>query len=151
VMLMRRNFRTGWLGWCLLEGFGEYQEVNAFGNCQVYCSTTGYGEAAPDAKGVGESWKATAKRMAVAGGDSRLQDLFVRGLNDLSPFDLVKSWSLVHYLVALDREKFVALVMAMKGGPGVARLPADEAVRKVYGMSVDELDGKWRDFVRRTY
>jgi hypothetical protein len=148
VMLVRSPpFRgTAWLGWWLLEGLGEMQEINAFGNCQVYCITTGYGEAPGSAKTIGESWKVEAKKLVTAGGDRALREIVVRSLNELEPWDLVKCWSFVHYLAALDRENLVKLTLLLK-----EKVPASEAMPKVYGATVDEMEQRWRDFVRRTY
>ena len=147
VMLMRWHFKgTAWPNWWLVEGLGEMQEIGAFGSCQVYCVTTGYGEKTPDSKTIGESWKAEAKKLVTTGGDRRLQDLVVLGLNDLEPWDLVKSWSFVHYLASLDRDKLRELTILLK-----KRTPAPEAFTKVYGSSLDQVDDRWRDFVRRTY
>jgi hypothetical protein len=148
VLLMRWTFKgTNWPNWWLVEGLGEMQEIAAFGSCQVFCVTSGYGERTPDAKTIGESWKAEAKRMVAAGGDRRLQDLVVLGLNDLEPLDLVKSWSFVHYLAALDREKLRALTVLLKRRKGTTA----EAFTAVYGATLDEVDQRWRDFVKRTY
>ncbi|MCK6479512.1 MAG: hypothetical protein HUU06_05585 [Planctomycetaceae bacterium] len=147
VMLLRWHFKgASWPNWWIVEGLGEVQEINAFGSCQVFCITTGYGEPAADGKWIGESWKAEAKRLVASSGDLRFRDLVTRSLNDLSPHDLVKSWSLVHYLLSLDREKFAKLVLLLKD-----RMPASEAVPQVYGASLDDIDARWRDFVRKTY
>jgi hypothetical protein len=149
VMLVRCTPFKGmnWLGWWLLEGLGEMQEVGAFGTCQVYCATTGYGEKPPDAKAIGESWKAEVKKMVVSGGDRRLQDVVVMGLNDLEPWDLVKCWSFVHFLASLDQEKLRALTLLLKSG----KVPASEAFQKVYDASLDQMDTRWREFVKKTY
>jgi len=148
VLLMRWNFKgTGWGNWWLVEGLGEMQEIAAFGSCQVFCVTSGYGERTPDAKTIGESWKAEAKRMVTTGGDRRLQDLAVLGLNDLEPLDLVKSWSLVHYLAALDRDKLRELTLLLKKRKGTTA----EAFAAVYGSTLDQVDDRWREFVRKTY
>jgi hypothetical protein len=147
VMLMRWHFKgMAWPGWWLVEGLGQMQEINAFGRCDTYCVTTGYGQKDPGEKWVGESWKATCKRMVTSGGDRRLSDVMLKALNELEPYDLVKCWSLVHYLVALDKQKFVRLVRLMKDGT-----KAHDAIPRVYDSSVEELDKRWRDFVKRTY
>jgi hypothetical protein len=147
-MLLQRwkNKGTAWTNWWLQEGLGEVQEVNAFGSCLVYCITSGYGQTPGEDKGITESWKSEAKMMAAGGGDRRLQDLFVLNLNDLEPHDLVKCWSFVHYLLALDREKFARMTVELK-----SRKPASEVVPALYGQSLDQLDGQWREFVKRTY
>jgi hypothetical protein len=148
VLLQRWNFKgTGWNNWWLVEGAGEMQEIAAFGSCQVFCVTAGYGERPPDSKTIGESWKAEAKRMVVTGGDRRLQDLVVMGLNDLEPLDLVKSWSFVHYLANLDPEKLRALTLLLKKRKGTTA----EAFAAVYGSTLDQVDDRWREFVRKTY
>ncbi len=148
VLLMRWNFKgTAWPNWWLVEGLGEMQEIAAFGSCQVFCVTSGYGEKGPDSKTIGESWKAEAKRMVVTGGDRRLQDLVVLGLNDLEPLDLVKSWSFVHYLASLDRDRLRELILLLKKRKGTTA----DAFTAVYGSTMDQVDERWRDFVRRTY
>jgi hypothetical protein len=147
VMLFRRGFKgVAWPNWWLVEGLGSLQEVSAFGNVQSYCITTGYGEPAAGDKFIGESWKAEAKRLVATGGDRRAAEIFPRGLNDLEPLDLVKSWSFVHYLVAVDREKFARTTALLKTG-----VPATEAIEKVYGATAAEMDDRWREFVKRTY
>jgi hypothetical protein len=148
VMVLRTPPFKGiaWPNWWLVEGLGEMQEIAALGSCQVFCTTTGYGESAGDSKAIGESWKVEVKKMAGAGGDRKLSEMVVLGLNDLQPWDLVKSWSLVHYLVNLDPEKFRALVERLK-----KREPAHEALAAVYGATPDEIDARWREFVRKTY
>jgi len=146
VLLMRWRYTGTRPGWWLLEGFAEFQEVNQFGKCDVYCITAGHGDPAGEAKWVGESWKAVAKRLAATRGDRGLKDLAFAALNDLTPYDLVKSWSVVHYLVALDREKFARLVHDLKKG-----VEPDAAFRGVYGAEMKEMDDRWREYVRRTY
>jgi hypothetical protein len=147
VMLHRWNFRgTNWPNAWLVEGLGEMQEIGAFGSCQVFCVTTGYGQKTPGAKTIGESWKAEAKRIVAAGGDRRLHELLVLSLNDLNEWDLVKSWSFVHYLAALDREKLRDLTLLLKKGK-----TGLEAFQKVYEASLDQMDDRWREFVKRTY
>ena len=146
VLLWRWRFSGKLPGWWLVEGLGEFQEVNAFGRCDTFCITTGYGDPAPGEKWVGDSWKATAKRMVNGGGDRRLADIVVKDLNDLEPHDLVKCWSVVHYLVALDREKFVRLVTVLREGARAA-----EAFPRVYDATVEEMDARWREFVKRSY
>ena len=148
VLLMRWNFKgTSWPNWWIVEGIGEMQEIAAFGSCQVFCVTSGYGERSPDAKTIMESWKAEAKRMVVSGGDRRLQDLVVMGLNELEPLDLVKSWSFSHYLANLDRDKLREFVIQLKK----RKVSTAEAFTAVYGGTLDQIDDRWRDFVRRTY
>ena len=148
VLLLRcKPFKgISWPNWWLVEGLGEMQEIAALGSCQVFCITTGYGESTGDAKAIGESWKAEVKKIAGAGGDRKLSEIAVLGLNDLTPWDLVKSWSVVHYLVNLDPEKFAALVRRLK-----ERVPASDAMKEIYGATLDEIDGRWREFVRKTY
>ncbi len=148
VLLQRwRNKGTRWTRYWLAEGLGEVQEINAFGSCQVFCVRTEYGErGGDDAKAIGEGWKAEAKRLAAAGGDSRFRDLGAKPLADLQPWDLVKSWSMVHYLLSLDREKFVSLVALLK-----AQMPLEEALAQSHGATPEQMDDRWRDFVKRTY
>jgi hypothetical protein len=149
VMLLRAPpFRgIAWPNWWLVEGLGEMQEIGALGSCQVFCITTGYGEKPADTKTIGESWKQEAKRMVTAGGDRPLKQLVVLGLNDLEPMDLVKSWSFVHYLASLDKEKLRKLTLTLKE----RKVFASDAFPQIYESTLDQMDEKWREFVRRTY
>lgn len=61
----------------------------------------------------------------------------------------LQAWSRVDYLMALDRARFGAFLAAMKGGQGVSRQV--EQLLLVYGMEPDVFDGKWRDWVLKTY
>ena len=158
ILVQRWHFKgVSWTNWWLVEGLGEMQEVNAFGNCQVFCTTAGYGQTAGQDKWIGESWKAECKKVALAGGDRKLAEILTRGLNDLEPWDLVKSWSFVHFLVVLDKEKFARLVLLLKGGtpaldgPDKDGVSSPGALRQIYGASAEELDARWREFVKRTY
>ncbi len=146
VLLNRWKFNGRFPPWWLVEGLAEVQEVNAFGRCDSFCITSGYGEKGGGEKWIEDSWKVTAKRMVAGGGDSRLEAILPRGLNDLTPLDLVKCWSFVHYLLSLDVEKFRRLAELVKGGTR-----SDEALSLVYDATVQELDKRWRDFVSRSY
>ena len=68
-------------------------------------------------------------------------------LSALEPLDLVKCWSFVHYLANLDRERLRKLTLLLKTG----KRSANEAFPEVYELTAEEMDERWREFVRRTY
>ncbi len=153
VLLMRYKYASGFFPWWLIEGLGTYQEINAIGRCDTYCITEKGYAVRPDANGGANQkwsgmreWKLIVKSQVVGMGDKGLIRLAGMGLNELDYRDLAKSWSICEWLIAKDREKFVALVEKIK-------LKTDfvKAVEQVFGKSPEQLDKEWRAYVRANY
>ncbi len=153
VLLMRYKYVSGFFPWWLIEGLGTYQEINAIRRCDTYCITEKGYAVTPDANGganqkwsgMGE-WKQIVKMQVVGMGDKGLIRLGRSGLNELDYRDLAKCWSLCEWLIRTDRKKFVALVEKLK-----AKADIKKAVQQAYGMSAEQLDKEWREYVRANY
>jgi hypothetical protein len=150
ALVMRYKYASGFFPWWLIEGLGTYQEICAIGRCDTYCITErGYGAPEGDANqkwaGMNE-WKQLVKSQVVGMGDKSLIALSRNGLNELDFRDLAKCWSLMEWLIAKRREKFVALVDKLK-----VKTDFRKAVEDVFGITAEQLDKEWRDYVRNTY
>jgi hypothetical protein len=55
-------------------------------------------------------------------------------------------FSYVDYLLTLGGEKFNKLVKELK-----AKVPAGEAIRKIYGFGLLEMETQWKAWVLQTY
>jgi hypothetical protein len=150
VLLMRYRYASGFYPWWLIEGLGTYQEIAALGTCDTYCVTEGgYGvaEDTTKTKWAGLSrWREIAKSQVVQLQDLSFVDLSKAGLNSLDYRDLAKCWSLVEWMIARHRDAFLKLVEEIK-----KKTPFPDAVKAAFGMSPDEVDRKWRDYVRANY
>ncbi len=66
---------------------------------------------------------------------------------DLAGFRAVKAWSLIDFLLAEHREKFVAFCKDLKA----AEDNGESSFQKVFGWSLDELNSRWREYARWAY
>ena len=68
--------------------------------------------------------------------------------------DAVKSWSLVEFLLAQHREKFIEFLMALKEsneGKPAEGLIVEGALKKVWGWTINDLDYRWKQYVKVAY
>lgn len=65
---------------------------------------------------------------------------------ELSGSEAVKAWSLVEFLLAEHREKFIAFCKAIGEGKDV-----DAALKAAWGWSSADLDQKWKQYVKMAY
>ena len=73
-------------------------------------------------------------------------EIFRKKLNDLDYADLAKSWSLVDFLMTEHRDTFPTYIQKVRG------YPDDEAAfRDIFGWSLNDLEGKWKDYVLKNY
>jgi hypothetical protein len=67
-------------------------------------------------------------------------------VQELDGAETVKAWSLVEFLIAEHREKFIALCRALR-----ENTPVEEALRKVFDWSTKDFDDRWKAYVRMAY
>jgi hypothetical protein len=60
--------------------------------------------------------------------------------------DAVKSWSLVEFLLGQHREKFIIFLQQFREGKDV-----EAALKEVWGWSINDLDYRWKQYVRIAY
>jgi hypothetical protein len=68
--------------------------------------------------------------------------------------DAVKSWSLVEFLLAQHREKFIEFLMALKesnDGKPTEGLLVEAALKKTWGWTINDLDYRWKQYVKVAY
>jgi hypothetical protein len=133
----------------LSEGCAMYAAVRFLGSNRTYCVT--------DAKYVGKIAIAnkdldTAYRLVcleMANGDEKSKDfalLTKSDTNALDYLDLAKSWSFFDWMMRDEnRPKLVAVLKGMRSGSFAASL------KKNAGMSLEDLEAKWKAFVTEEY
>jgi hypothetical protein len=68
--------------------------------------------------------------------------------------DAVKSWSMVEFLLAQHREKFIEFLMALKesnDGKPAEGLIVESALKKTWGWTINDLDYRWKQYVKVAY
>jgi hypothetical protein len=143
----RMNFRfpSPWLR----EGFAYHLEMAALGYTLTFTLGRGGGTnqggtdtAPPWADS--EKWKQALAGAVAAGTDPPLKRLAAMQPEELGYAELVKSWSVVDYLVRLDAAKFKAFV---DGAKAARDEPEEEALTAAFGLGYRQLDEKWRAWV----
>jgi hypothetical protein len=145
VLLNRHRFAFRWNSTWLQEGFAYHVEMATLGWSDSYTVGRGgddVGDPAPwqDAK----SWRTALRGALDAGKTLPVPRLAEATLDGLGLVELVKAWSVVDLLVALDRTKFKTFVDGTK-----ARGKSEEdALREAYGLDYDGLEARWKTYVR---
>jgi tetratricopeptide (TPR) repeat protein len=66
---------------------------------------------------------------------------------ELDGAETVKAWSIVDFLIAEHKEKFVQLMADLKG----AKDTGESSFLKVFGWSLNDLDARWRGWAKVSY
>jgi hypothetical protein len=137
----RPQFPSVWLR----EGLAYVLEMQAIGRSETYTVGKGGGMGGGDPASWVDSakWKETLGAAVRAGQDAPIPRLSKMGMDQMSYPELVKSWSVVDYLVQSDPAKFRAFLVASKKRDH----PEEEAFREAYGHDFRALETKWRAFV----
>jgi hypothetical protein len=144
VLLNRHRFAYRWNSTWLQEGFAYHVELATLGYSDSYTVGRGgaeVGDPAPwqDAK----AWRGALREALGAGKTAPMPRLAEATLDRVGLVELVKAWSVVDLLVALDRAKFKAFVDGTK-----ARGKSEEdALREAYGLDYEGLEARWRAYV----
>lgn len=170
ILLTQYRFNWAFPSPWLREGFAYHLEMQSLGYSLSFTlgraggtSQGGSDTAPPWAES--EKWKIALKTAVAGGTDPPLKRLAAMTPDQMGYPELVKSWSIVDYLVQWDRAKFKAFVDGTKAdldAPTRARFDADkdgrlddkervpveeEALSKATGMTYKQLDDKWRAWV----
>ncbi|HLF92324.1 MAG TPA: hypothetical protein VJB14_02610 [Planctomycetota bacterium] len=93
------------------------------------------------------NWPVILKVWVREGKDPNIDAVLKCGnLAELDGPETVKSWSLIDFLLAEHREKYLEFCRALKAGG-----KTDEALQAVWGWKSSDLDQRWRSFVKTTY
>jgi hypothetical protein len=145
----RKRFASLWLQ----EGLAYAVEVRALGYSQAY--TVGKSGGAGTDPAVWQDaakWKDSLRALVTASQDTpagRLMKVSYAELSFSLP-DLVKSWSLVEFLLKKDASKFKAFVDAttLRAKPTEPERTDEDALHEVYGMDARALETAWRSWAQ---
>jgi hypothetical protein len=145
VLLNRHRFAYKWNSTWLQEGFAYHVEMATLGYSDSYTVGRGGAEVtdpAPwqDAK----AWRGALRDALAAGKTTAMPDLAEAPLDRMGLVELVKAWSVVDLLVALDRAKFKAFVDGTKERGATE----EAALRAAYGLDHAGLEARWRAYVQ---
>ena len=147
VLLNRYRFNFRFSSSWLFEGLAYWLEMQSIGRSATYTIGRGGIAGGADTAAWQDSakWRDLLKAQVLASQDTSTSRLASYGFkNDaLTLPDLVKCWSLVDYLIGLDRAKWKAFVDGTKD-----RSKAEEdALKTAYGVDYKGLETQWRAYV----
>ena len=147
ILLTRYRLNYKLPSFWLLQGFAYYLELEATGYTLSFTLGRGGTGAGMGAKGPiwGDSaqWKPALKALVAEGRDPPLKRIARMSMDQFRYEELVKSWSVVEYLITLDRAKFKKFINGTKDRDKEEK----DALREAYGLTYRELDRKWRAYV----
>ena len=145
VLLVRYRFNVRFSSHWLTEGLAYHVEMATMAQSHTYTVGRGGipGGADPALWQDSTNWRAQLKALVMAGADSPFPRLATARADGFSLPDLVKAWSVVDMLVALDAGKFKAFIDASKEKDR----DEQEALRTAYGMDYRQVEERWRRWV----
>jgi hypothetical protein len=145
VLLVRYRFNVRFSSHWLTEGLAYHVEMATLAQSHTYTVGRGGipGGADPATWQDSAKWREQLKALVVAGADTPFPRLAAARADGFSLPDLVKAWSVVDMLVALDAGRFKAFVDASKE----RNRDEEEALRAAYGMDYRQVEERWRRWV----
>jgi hypothetical protein len=132
------NMKGGWAD----EGLAHWFEDRVSGICDNYC----FQEANTNVDFEKGHYRFGIRKMVAKKDEPPIAEVTQKNVNTLTvPMNAVV-FSYVDYLLTLGGEKFSKLVKELK-----AKVSTGEALKKVYGMSLIEMEAQWKAWVLRTY
>jgi hypothetical protein len=146
ILLNRYRFNYRFSSQWLMEGFAYVLELDATGTTMSFTlgKSGGAGGIDPAVWNDAKQWKTALGTLVASGQDLPLPRLAVASFGQFGYTDLVKSWSVVDFLVRLDAAKFKAFV----DGSKLRDRTEEQALRDAYGFDYRGADSKWRAFVQ---
>lgn len=155
-----RNFVPAWFE----EGVACWLEAKVVGKSNCFCFSGGYGDSATRVDKITDiewpKWKIAVSGMAKKKADKALRQIIPMSMTELSADEMSKAWSLIDYMVKQDPAKFANFMVLMKRyWPAKIvfehtdeKFKAQEtAIKEAFGVELDELDQKWREWVIANY
>ena len=140
------QFPSAWL----LKGFSYYLEMKANGYSLTFSLGRGQGtvETGEDTDkpvwAESGKWRRALQGVVTGGQDPPLRRLAKMRGGNFRYVELVKSWSVVDFLIQWDREKFKKFIDTMK----TTEAKEEDALKAAYGTGYRGVDQKWRTFVK---
>jgi len=130
--------RGGWAD----EGLAHWFEDRVSGICDNYC----FQEANMNVDFEHGHYRLGVRKMVAKGEEPPIAGVTQQNVDTLTvPMNAVV-FSYVDYLLTLGGEKFTKLVKELK-----AKVPAGEALKRVYGFGLLDMETQWRAWVLQTY
>jgi hypothetical protein len=147
-------WRSGERAW-INEGLAYYYTLKVLESCLTHCVAQKKGDYANGHKDEGgmkdwgdpANWKPLTKANVQKKDDTALRTVITVPLTKLSFHDTVKSWSVITYLMDLDRSKFMQMLDALKD-PSVKQ---DQVIQNVWGKGLEDIDEEWHAWVKKCY
>ena len=137
----------------LREGFAYYLELEALGYTQTFSLGRGGGSGGAGAGMKGPVWTDSAKwrealkQVVVEGNDPPLRRLAKMTVDQTNYIQLVKSWSVIEFLIRWDAKKFKRFIDLSKDRSKTE----EDALKEAYGANYRKVDAKWRAYVQAGY
>ena len=134
----------------LREGFAYYLEMEALGYTQTFSLGRGGGTGGAGAGMKGPVWTDSAKwrealkKVVDEGNDPPLRRIAKMTVDQTNYIQLVKSWSIVEFLIRWDPKKFKQFIDLSKDRSKTE----EEALKEAFGANYRKVDAKWRAYVR---
>jgi tetratricopeptide (TPR) repeat protein len=135
----------------LHEGLAYHFSMQVIGKGGTFCTNiqgTGAGGGERDYRNM-EDWPLIMRTLINESKDPAMIEVFkCKDFAELSGAEAVKAWSLVDFLVTEHRERFLDFCSKARG----QREDEDEKILKeVFDWTIDDLDTRWRTYVRAFY
>jgi hypothetical protein len=97
-----------------------------------------------------EAWASAVRQMVQERTDPPMLEVISVDTANLTGARTVKAWSVVDWLMFEYRDKLGALITSLsRYGKAEDRWP--QVIREVFGWEIDEMENRWRTYVRFTY
>lgn len=134
----------------LRVGIGHYMTKRNSDDYNFYDMDEGSAEQQKDAY----VWEPLVRKLVTKDDAPGFADLSrMRSFGDLTFDDHITAWSMVHFLKALDAEKFGKWITALKTADDLTNNLATQRsiMKEVWGMTFMQADEKWKAWVLETY
>ncbi len=132
------NLKGGWAD----AGLAHWFEFLYWEKCDNYC----YEEVDTSRGFKGGKWKPTIRKMVAAGKESSLGELLQQNTTTLDRAEHGVAFSLVDYLMSIDPARLNAVPKRLR-----TKVAARDALKQEFGLSILQLEEKWRAWVLQTY
>jgi hypothetical protein len=149
VLLTRYKANYAFPSVWLREGFSYYLEMEGLGYSASFTLGQGGGSmgAAEGESGPvwadSDKWRPALQKLVADGMDPPLRRIARMTVDQFRYMELVKSWSLIEFLVRLDGGKFKNFIDLSKDRAKTE----EEALKAAFGLTYQQVDEKWRSYV----
>lgn len=96
----------------------------------------------------GAKWRTNIRDMVMEKTDPDINAVFKADISQLSGAKTVKGWSICDYLIHDHYDRFLEFIDRLRKDKNDS---GEKAIQEVFGWTLEELDDRWRAYVRSTY